>query len=109
MAPILLMFIPFQSISYLHEISYQVSCSRREIASENYHFLLRTALFEYLDVSYLAMLSKCSCNVSYGHGAVIKEDLGPGNFMYLVKKGMVTPGEKNGSGDGWGTSLAWLG
>lgn len=60
----------------------------REIASENYHFLLRTALFEYLDVSYLAMLSKCSCNVSYSHGKVIKEE-GPGSFMYLVKKGMV--------------------
>lgn len=60
----------------------------REIASENYHFLLRSALFEYLDVSYLAMLSKCSCNVSYSHGKVIKEE-GPGSFMYLVKKGMV--------------------
>lgn len=76
---------------------------RREIASENYHFLLRSALFEYLDVSYLAMLSKCSCNVSYSHGKVIKEE-GPGSFMYLVKKGMVTPGLEKGWVWGWGTS-----
>eukprot|EP00435_Cladocopium_sp_Y103_P021505 s3079_g5.t1 len=79
----------------------------REIAAENYHFLLRSALFEYLDVSYLAMLSKCSCNVSYAHGAVIKEEMGPGNFMYLVKKGMVIEASASGQqlhlpGDGLG-------
>lgn len=48
-----------------------------------------------MDVSYLAMLSKCSCNVSYSHGKVIKEE-GSGSFMYLVKKGMVTPGLEKG-------------
>ena len=64
---------------------------RREIASENYHFLLRSALFEYLDVSYLAMLSKCSCNVSYSHGKVIKEE---------GARELHVPGEE-GNGDAW--------
>eukprot|EP00434_Breviolum_minutum_P043657 symbB.v1.2.038929.t1/scaffold6245.1/size19697/1 len=46
-------------------------------------------LFRYLDMSYLAMLSKCSSSIQYPDKAVIRNIDTNGSFMYVVKKGQV--------------------